>query len=159
MSIRGDSIYLFISVWTTDEAQKSMLAYTSAALTRVRLPPGDPTTTLVHIMVQIRDNLNSAIEYRLAPVSVVLDPHELKTLIDVLHQPSQIVKNRNLNIRMLAGKNLNTVGQILTSISQTFSHIDSQSIDYAAASECTYEKILLYLSTNLDFFRREYSSH
>ena len=136
-----------------------MLAYTSAALTHVRLPPGDPTTTLVHIMVQIRDNLNSAIEYRLAPVSVVLDSHELKTLIDVLHQPSQIVKNRNLNIRMLAGKNLNTVGQILTSISQTFSHIDSQGIDYAAASECTYEKILTYLPTDLDFFRRKYSSH
>ena len=115
-----------------------MLAYTSAALTHVRLPPGDPSTTLVYIMVQIRDTLNSGTNYPLTPVSVVPDTHELKTLIDVLHQKDHFVTNRNLNIRKLAGKNLNTVGQILTSISEVFSRINSKSIDNAAARKFTY---------------------
>ena len=120
-----------------------MLAYTSAALTHVRLPPGDPSTRLVYIMVQIRDTLNSGTDYPLTPVSVVPDMEELKTLISVLHQNDSFLTNSNPKVRLLASNNLNTVGQILTSISQVFSRMSSESIDKATASELIYSTISL----------------
>ena len=58
-----------------------MLAYTSASITYVRLPPGDPRNgSFVHIAVQIRDTLNSAAEYQLDPVTVTTNEDELNEL-------------------------------------------------------------------------------
>ena len=42
--------------------------------------------------------------------------------------------NTNPTIQLLASKNLNMVGQILSSISRVFNDINSQSLDNATAS-------------------------
>ena len=113
-----------------------MLAYTSAAVTHVRLPPGDPNSaSSVYIAVQIRDTLNSATEYRLAPVTVVPHEGELNNLIYVLQQADEWEMNTNPIIQLLASKNLNMVGQILSSIARVFNDINSQHMD-SAASKC-----------------------
>ena len=112
-----------------------MLAYTSASITYVRLPPGDPGDgSFVHIAVEIRDTLNSAAEYQLDPVTVTTNEGDLNGLIHVLQQSNEWNINSNPIIQLLASKNLNMVGQILSSISRVFNDINSQSLDNATAS-------------------------
>jgi hypothetical protein len=58
------------------------------------------------------------------------------TLIDVLQQSSVTEINTNPVIQLLAGGNQNTIGQVLTSVSQVLNELNQQSIETAVG--CKY---------------------
>lgn len=112
-----------------------MLAYSYQPRFTLRLPTGNSNTSLVHIIVQVRDILNCVSEYSLRPVIVRADTAEVTTLVDALQQTNVQTINNNPTIQLLASGNPNVVGQVLTSVSQVFNKINSENIDHAISSE------------------------
>lgn len=129
-----------------------MLAYSYQPPFALRLPTGNSNTSLVNIIVQVRDILNCVTEYTLRPVIVRSDAAEVTTLIDALQQTSVQTINNNPTIQLLASGNPNVVGQVLTSVSQVFNQINNENIDNAISSEMIEQ--IAVRSTASSFFRR-----
>ena len=128
-----------------------MLAYSYQPRFALRLPTGNSNTSLVNIIVQVRDILNCVTEYSLRPVVVQSDIAEVTNLVDALQQTSVQTINNNPTIQLLASGNPNVVGQVLTSVSQVFNQINSENIDNAISSETIGQ--IDVRSTASSFFR------
>jgi hypothetical protein len=117
-----------------------MLAYSSSPQASLRLSSHISTSqqgTATHIVVQIRDLLQCVIDYHLPPVYVRSDPTQITQLIDDLTRADLQSINRNPIIQLLATRNPNVIGQVLTSISQIFNQINTENIDQAVSSRRT----------------------
>lgn len=112
-----------------------MLAYSYSPRFTLRLPVGNTNTSIVNIIVQIRDILNCVAEYSLRPVIVRADTAEVATLANVLQQTDIKTINNNPTVQLLASKNPNVVGQVLTAVSQVFNQINSENIHQAISSK------------------------
>lgn len=98
------------------------------------MPAGNDQTSLLHISVAIRDTLNCITEINISSVTVIPDLVEISNLINDL----QSLSNRKTNnpiVQLLATGNQNTVGQLITSLSQEFNKMNSESIDKAVLSK------------------------
>ena len=113
-----------------------MLASTSVSSSQLQLPAGSDNTSLVNVVVHIRDMLNGVTQFDMQSVVVVPDVAGISTLVNVLQQSSTATINTNPIIQLLAGGNQNTVGQVITSLSQVFNEMNSQSVQTAVASMC-----------------------
>jgi hypothetical protein len=67
------------------------------------------------------------------PVIVIPDQTAIDTLIDVLKNPNN-GSTSNAIVQALASGNQNTVGQVVTSLSQEFNKRNKQSLEMAVAS-------------------------
>lgn len=112
-----------------------MLASTLSSRIEVRLPAGDGQTSFINIIISIRDMLNCVIEYDLLSLIVLPDSATTLTLINDIQQTNIETINSNPVIQLLASGNQNTVGQVLTSVSQIFNEINQQSIETAVSSK------------------------
>jgi hypothetical protein len=101
---------------------------------QVRLPAGDDTTSLLYIVAYIRDTFDGVTEYNVSSVTVVPDLEEINNLVNSLQESSSTITS-NAIVQLLSGGNQNTIGQIISSISQQFNKMNSQTIATAAASE------------------------
>ncbi len=113
-----------------------MLASTIVSSSQLRLPTGRDNTSSVNVVVHIRDMLNGVTQFNMQSVLVVPDSAAIATLVNVLQQSNVEAINTNPIIRLLAGGNQNTVGQVLTSLSQVFNENNIQSVQTAVASKC-----------------------
>ncbi|UJR18137.1 hypothetical protein I4U23_005037 [Adineta vaga] len=115
--------------WTNDSTKKMIIAYSSISTYQVRLPIGDNQTSLLHLIVQIRDQLDCIIELNISSVTVRRDTITISNLInDILNSTTSII---NPIIQLLKTENQNIVGQILTSLSQQLNDINDENIDQA----------------------------
>ncbi len=120
--------------WTTDSADRMMLAFSPIPTFQLRLPSGNDNTSLIHIVGSIRDTLNCITEFNISSVVVVSDSQAITNFIDSLQQSSGGNTN-NAFVQILASGNQNAVGQVISSLSQQFNTINNQTVEYAVASE------------------------
>jgi len=120
--------------WTTDYSNQIIVGFTTQSTFQLLLPAGDDNNSLLNISVHIRDMLNGITEYNMQTIVVLPDSAGITTLIDVVQQPDDET-NSNPLVRLLAGGNQNTVGQILTSLSQVFNKASSETVESAVTSE------------------------
>jgi hypothetical protein len=125
-----------IEAWTTDSSKLVMLASTTVSSAQLQLPAGSDNTSSVNVVVHIRDMFDCVTEFDMQSVVVVADLASIGTLVNVMQQSSIGAINTNPIIQVLAGGNPNTVGQVLTSLSQVFNAMNSQSVGTAVASKC-----------------------
>ena len=106
---------------------------------QVRLPAGNDQTPLIHLTVYIRDNLECIKELNITSIHVVPDTAGIADLVNAIQSPpSSNTVNSNPIVRLLASGNQNTVGQVITSLSQQFNKKNRESIDYAVSSKLEF---------------------
>ena len=111
-----------------------MIAFSAVSSFQVRLPAGDNETSLVNIVIYIRDLLDCIIEVNMSSIYVIVNSDEINNLISSLEDSSSQINN-NQFVRLLSSRNQNVVGQILTSLSQEFNNINTENIDNAISSK------------------------
>jgi hypothetical protein len=111
-----------------------MLAFTPISTFQLRLPARNSNGSSLNMIASIRDMLDGVTEFEMQSVVVVPDLTAIDALINVLQQPSNGATTNPI-IRLLAGGNQNTVGQIITSVSQILNEMNSQIVETAVASE------------------------
>ena len=120
-----------------------IIGFSSYPKIEVRLPVGNGNQSLIHIIASIRDKRDCVKEFNLPSVIVTMgDPEELANLIENI-QNSNNEMNNNPFIRILSSGNQNRVGQIISSLSQQFNQINSQSQQNAIESQLI---ILFFIS-------------
>jgi len=109
--------------YTNDISNKLMITFSSLSSIEFRLS----SEMNQHLIVYIRDQLNCLTEYILSStISVQVDLEILQSL--------QSSMTNNPVVELLSSGNQNVVGQVLTSISQEFNKMNTESINRAAAS-------------------------
>ncbi|CAF1293793.1 unnamed protein product, partial [Adineta steineri] len=136
--IKDYSLY----AWTTDVSQKLMIAYSSVSYFQVRLPSGDNQTSLLNIIISIRDLLDCVVEVNMSSVHVIVDSVGINNLITSLQSSPNTLTNNPI-VQLLSSGDQNTVGQILTAISQQFNQMNSENIDQAVSSGVPAATILV----------------
>lgn len=119
-----------------------MLAFSSISTIELRLYAGND-----NIVGYIRDTLDCATEFNISSVSVVSDSKEITNLVNDLQNSSSGTMNNSL-IQILASGNQNTIGQVVSSLSQEFNKINNQSVENAVASK----RIIPYSIFSMNIF-------
>jgi hypothetical protein len=109
-----------------------IIAFSPLSKFQIRLPSGDDQT-LLHLIVDIRDQLNSITEFNMTSVNVIPDSAGIANLINNIQSSSSGI-TANPIVQLLASENQNIVGQIITSLSQQFNTMNSESVDNAVSS-------------------------
>lgn len=128
------NISLIVLVWTTDRSNLLTIGFSPTSNFDVQLPAGDDNSSIVNLIVHIRDIFECVTEYNMSSVSVIPDTAEINNLINNL-QVSTSAANNNPIVQLLAGGNQNTVGQVIISVSQVFNKMNTQSIQNAVSSK------------------------
>lgn len=133
--------YSLFTAWTTDRSNRVMLGFTTSTNFQVRLPAGDANSTLLHLIVRVRDVYLCTTEVDMQYVSVIPDMAAIDTLINTIQLNVQNTDNNtainsNSFVRILAGGDQNAVSQVLTYHAQIFNLMASQSLELAIASMC-----------------------
>ncbi|CAF4254278.1 unnamed protein product [Rotaria sp. Silwood2] len=132
--LNGTTSTLFtISFWTKDSSERLMIAFSPVSLFQVRLPSGDDQTSILNIVIYIRDLLDCLTEMNMSSISVMPDLSTITDLINNLQSSSNIIQNNPI-VQLLASGNQNIVGQIITSVSQQFNKMNNESLDNAASN-------------------------
>ncbi|CAF3980133.1 unnamed protein product [Rotaria sp. Silwood2] len=127
--IKDYSLY----VWTKDSSERLIIAFSPVSIFQVRLPAGDDQTSILNIVIYIRDILDCLTEMNMSSVSIVPDSTSITDLINNLQSSSNEIENNPI-VQLLASGNQNIVGQIITSISQQFNKMNNESLDNAASN-------------------------
>ncbi|UJR25703.1 hypothetical protein I4U23_007054 [Adineta vaga] len=128
-SIKDYAVY----AWTTDPTYKIIVAYSTLSIFSVQLPVGDNQTSLLHLSVNIRDQLDCITELNISAVTVISDTVAMTNLISDI-QSSSSGNTTNPIIQLLASENQNIVGQVLTSVSQQFNQMNNDIVDKAISN-------------------------
>jgi hypothetical protein len=111
-----------------------MIAYAPVSTFQLRLPAGDNQTSLLEIVISIRDLLDSVVEVNISSISVVVNSEQINNLINNV-QGSTNQLNRNQFVQLLWSGSQNVVGQILTSLSKQFNQMNNQTVNTAVSSK------------------------
>jgi hypothetical protein len=113
-----------------------MIAFSPLSTFQVRLPAGNDQTSLIHLIVSIRDTLDCIAEYNMSSVSVVPDSAGINDLINSLQSSSSSnTITNNPIVQLLASGNQNTVGQVISSLSQQFNKKNNENMNNAVSSK------------------------
>ena len=110
-----------------------MISFSPISTFQARLPVGNDQTSLLHLIVRIRDRLECITELNITSVYVRPDSAAMNDLINSLQSSSS--STNNPIIQLLASGNQNTVGQVISSISQQFNKKNSESMNSAVSSK------------------------
>ncbi|CAF1545398.1 unnamed protein product, partial [Adineta steineri] len=119
--------------WTTDISQRTIVAFSSEYNFQVRLPAGDNGTSLLNLVVYVRDLLNSITQVNISSVSVMKNSEIINDLIDKITNSSSTITNNPI-IRLLSSGNQNIVGQMIIALSQELNQISSENLDKAISN-------------------------
>jgi len=111
-----------------------IVAYAPVSTFQLRLPAGDNQTSLLQIIISIRDLLDSVVEVNISTISVVINTEQINNLINNV-QGSTTQLNRNQFVQLLWSGSQNVVGQVLTSLSQQFNQMNNQILNTAVSSK------------------------
>jgi hypothetical protein len=118
-----------------------MLAHTTESIVQLRLPASIDPTSILHIVVFIRDRFDCIHEFQLPSVTVLRDISTTEKFIDILQKPYNNSDN-DIILQLLVSGDMNTVGQIVTSISQVFNEMNNQTIKNAALSKYFFGELV-----------------
>jgi hypothetical protein len=114
-----------------------MIAFSAFSVFQVRLPAGDDQTSILNLIVYIRDQLDCITEYNMSSIIVTPDSVGINDLINAIQSSSTGITNNPI-VQLLASGNQNIVGQVITSISQQFNKMNSQNLEKAVSSKSLY---------------------
>jgi hypothetical protein len=114
-----------------------MTAFSPGSIFQVRLPAGDDSTSILNLIVVIRDQLDCTTQYNLSFVFVTPDSAGINNLINDIQGSTNGLANNPI-VQLLASGNQNIVGQVLASLSQQFNKMNSQSLDKAVSGKCHF---------------------
>jgi len=101
---------------------------------QVLLPAGDDQTSLLHLVVNIRDTLDCITEFNLPSISVLPDLVGIANLISGIQSSSGAITT-NPTVQLLASGNQNIVGQVIGALSQQFNKMNSESLNTAVSGK------------------------
>jgi hypothetical protein len=122
-----------VLAWTTDPLKRVMLAFTPESYSQLRMPAGDDNTSSLNLIAYVRDMLDCVAEFNMSSLTVVPDSAGIASFVDAVQNPGSEITNNPL-VRLLFSGNQNTVGQVITSLSQEFNKMNSQSVANAVSS-------------------------
>ncbi|CAF4112645.1 unnamed protein product, partial [Adineta steineri] len=122
-----------VFVWTKDSSEKIFIAFSPVPDFQVRLPSGDNQTSLLNIMIYVRDLLDCVTQVNMSSINVVQNSTEINSLIVNLQSFENGITNNEI-VQLLSSGNQNIVGQVITSLSQQLNQMNSQSIDKAISN-------------------------
>ncbi|CAF1000565.1 unnamed protein product [Adineta steineri] len=108
----------------------------------VRLPAGDNETSLLNLVVYVRDLAGSVTQVNISSVNIIADSVTINDLIDKITNLSSTITNNPI-VRLLSSGNQNVVGQIMTALSQEFNQMNSENLDKAISSGIPAATILV----------------
>ncbi len=111
-----------------------MIAFSTLSVFQIRLPAGDDQTSILNLVVYIGDQLDCLTEYNMSSVIVTPDSVGINDFINTIQSSSSDITNNPI-VQLLAGGNQNIVGQVITSLSQQFNKMNSQSLANAVSSK------------------------
>ncbi|UJR16672.1 hypothetical protein I4U23_003572 [Adineta vaga] len=126
-------LYMVLSVtgWTTDRAKQTITGYPSMSTFDMQFPSGDDPTFEIHLIIYIRDQLNSISEYNFSLlIHVRPNIEEINDFITSIGNSS----TNNTIVHLLTSANQNVVGQVISSISKEFNKINEENVDKAVAN-------------------------
>ena len=129
-----------IEGWTSDATDRTMLAFSSNPTIQLRLPAGTDSQSSVHLVVYIRDKLGCVTEFNLPPVVVVFDFAKIANLVEILQSTSDQI-NTHPFAKILANGDQNSIGQMISSLSQRFNQANHQSLRDAIASKTMRDEL------------------
>ena len=115
---------------------RTMVAFSSAATMSLRLPAGRTNTSMLQLVVVIRDQLGCVVEVNLSSVVVTVDSVAIDQLLQAVRSSSASALNNNPLVQILSSGNQNAVAQVLLGLSQQFNGISTQALQMAVNSEC-----------------------
>ncbi|CAF4244540.1 unnamed protein product, partial [Adineta steineri] len=125
--------HLVILAWTTDISQRTIIAFSSEYNFQVRLPAGDNETSLLNLVVYVRDVVGSVTQVNISSVNVIADLVVINDLIDKVTNSSSTITN-NAIVRLLSSGNQNVVGQMIISLSQELNQMNGENLNKAISS-------------------------
>jgi hypothetical protein len=118
-----------------------IIAFSSISTFQVRLPSGNNQTSLINLIIHIRDTLDCIAEYNMPSMIVASDSTLSSELMNNFRTSPNDIANNPI-IQLLASGNQNTVGQIISSFSQEFNQMNNENIDKAVSSKSLFYLIL-----------------
>ncbi|CAF4252796.1 unnamed protein product [Adineta steineri] len=122
-----------ILAWTTDISQRTIIAFSSEYNFQVRLPAGDNETSLLNLVVYVRDLAGSVTQVNITSVNIMADTAIMNDLIDKITNSSSTITNNPI-VRLLSSGNQNVVGQMIISLSQEFNQMNSENLHKAISN-------------------------
>ncbi|CAF1262786.1 unnamed protein product, partial [Adineta ricciae] len=147
-----NSIFSYFLAYTTDSTKQIMLGFTNTPSFQVRLPSSITNTSIVNIIVSIKDGLNAITQVQLQPVIVYLDWTEINTFIDIVEHSNSKSTNRNLIAQLLANGDANSLTQIVTLISEFLNEMSEQQTENAVKNGVPFTSISVSFSNIIDQF-------
>ena len=108
-----------------------MISFSFLSTFQARLPVGNAQTSLLHLFIRIRDRLECITEFDLTSIFVRPDSAGMNDLMNSLQSSST---TNNPIVQLLASGNQNTVGQVISSISQQFNQKNNENMNNAVSS-------------------------
>ncbi len=125
---------IIISGYTTDRSNQMMIAFSFVSDFEVRLSCDNDNTSLLNLVIYIRDAFDCITEFNMTSVNITPDSSSISRLINTFqNSPNSLTTNPI--IQLLASGNQNRISQILTSISQQFYQLNSKSVQNAVSSK------------------------
>ncbi|CAF0947824.1 unnamed protein product [Adineta steineri] len=119
--------------WTTDISQRTIIAFSSEYNFQVRLPAGDNETSLLNLVVHVRDLVGSVTQVNITSVNIIADLATINDLINKIINSSNTITNNPI-VRLLSSGNQNVVGQMIISLSQELNQMNSENLDNAISN-------------------------
>jgi hypothetical protein len=110
-----------------------MIAFSSVATFQVQLPSGNDPAFSLALLMYIRDTRDCITEWNLTSIIVRPDSAALDDLLNQLEDPSSGSTNNPLT-ELLTKGTPNTVGQVITSVSQQFNQMNTKNLQGAVSS-------------------------
>ena len=130
----NDNSFLGILVWTTDFSKRLIIGFSNIPTFQVRLPGEYENTSILNLVIYIRDTFDCVTEFNMSSAIIRSDPDSIPRLINNLKGSGSNI-NSNPFIRALYGGNQNILGQIIISLSQQFNKINLENINNAVSSK------------------------
>ena len=126
-----------IQDYTIYGEDQTMIAFSSVPTMQVRLPAGQANTSVLHLLVVIRDAMDCVAEANVLSVVVRTDSSAIDEFVSTVQaSASTTALNRLPLVQALHSGNQIAIGQVLSSLSQQFNGINTQALQTAAHSEC-----------------------
>jgi hypothetical protein len=117
-------------VWSSNPAQRSLLAFSPLNSFPVYLPAGDAPNSSLTLTVVIRDRLQCTAQWSLPSVIVRPDRDALLDLIQDVNSPS----SNNPFLHLLSVGNQNSITQLIQSLAQQVNSITTHTLDQLLTS-------------------------
>jgi hypothetical protein len=111
-----------------------MIAFSTLSMFQVQLPAGDDQTSSINLTVHIRDTFECITEFNTSSITVLPDSAAINNLVNILQNPSSNTVINNPIVQLLATGNQNTVGQVISSLSQQFNKMNNENWTNAVSS-------------------------